>query len=117
MSKAGETGMLVQQLDNAVARLAIPPTEQLAYLASIGVGGLADELALEFDDAYQPVAPLLEELEAPEELREDLTSLDQALTSDSLEWSIAAVGESDAWAEIRHLAMRIASALRAWRSE
>jgi hypothetical protein len=109
--------MLVQQLDNAVARLAMPPTEQVAYLASLGVGRLADELALEFDDAYQPVAPLLEELDAPEELRGDLKSLDRALTSDDIEWPIAAVGESAAWAEIRYLAMRTVSALRAWRSE
>ncbi|MEU4193717.1 hypothetical protein AB0E69_17595 [Kribbella sp. NPDC026611] len=45
-----ENRQLIQLL-RSIARLALPADDQLAYLAGIGVGDLADELALDLDDA------------------------------------------------------------------
>lgn len=54
-----------EQLDllvKTVVRLAATPEDQRAYLNDLGVSGLTDELALEFDDALQPVRHQLREL-------------------------------------------------------
>ncbi len=48
-------GLLVALL-KAVARLALSSDEQVAYLNAIGVGGCADELALEIGDEV-PLLP------------------------------------------------------------
>lgn len=40
----------------SLRRLAAPATDQIEYLTSLGVADLADELALEFDDLYRPIA-------------------------------------------------------------
>jgi hypothetical protein len=40
-------------LYRAVARLALPAEDQLAYLNTIGVGDLADELALDLNDGLE----------------------------------------------------------------
>lgn len=41
------------ELARSIARLALPAEDQIAYLAGIGVGDSADELALELDDALR----------------------------------------------------------------
>jgi hypothetical protein len=44
-----------ERLVATVERLADTPDEQRDYLSGLGTQGLTDELALEFDDALQPV--------------------------------------------------------------
>lgn len=43
----------VKSLKKALKTLSLSPDAQVAYLANGGYGDCADELALEFDDAYQ----------------------------------------------------------------
>jgi len=83
---------------SSLDRLAAPATEQVRYLTSLGVSGLADELALEFDDLYRPIVADLEQLslEAAALCRE----LDRLLSSDRLGWTFADL-ESTEWELIR----------------
>jgi hypothetical protein len=48
----GMGGQAGEQLRAAVVRLTWAGDAQIGYLHGIGVGGLADELALEFDDLF-----------------------------------------------------------------
>lgn len=90
----------------AVARLALPASDQLAYLASIGVGDLADELALDLDDykaSLQADLGLtpgeLGRLEAIDGLLVELTE-----ASDESLWRTRGLVEDERWERIRQLA-------------
>lgn len=89
-----------------VVRLAWAADAQIAYLHGIGVGGLADELALEFDDMF-----------AVHRARPDslgpvgyvLAYLDRALEEMSGEanadlWTDEALRSASEWHEVRALA-------------
>ena len=104
----GQTG---EQLRAAVVRLAWAADAQIEYLHGIGVGGLADELALEFDDAFAvhracpgslgPAGPVL-------------ADLDRALDRMSGEanarlWTGQALQSATEWREVRALARIIPS--------
>jgi hypothetical protein len=55
-----DPGRLFLGLVRAVARLALPAADQATYLARIGVGDLADELALDFDDHVRLVTTFMD---------------------------------------------------------
>ena len=99
------SGLLLESLK----RLASPPEDQIAYLDSLGAGGLADELALEFDDSYQAVAP---QINHNAQLLLDLKNLDRHLKSMSGEhhaslWRYEALRTAEEWNATRGLASKI----------
>jgi hypothetical protein len=92
-------------LVRAVARLALPAQDQLAYLAAIGVSDLADELALDLDDGVQRLAGL--GLTPPE--IDLIGALDKLLDlmSDSGDddlWRASGLRTDERWARVRELA-------------
>lgn len=92
----------------SLGRLAAPASEQINYLTSLGVADLTDELALEFDDLYRPIAEALDHL-SPESASA-CRQLDQILSSDELGWSFADL-ESAEWERVRASAAAAAAAL------
>ncbi len=90
-------------------RLAAPATDQIEYLTSLGVADLADELALEFDDLYRPIARDLDQVSP--ELAAACRDLDRMLSSDQLGWTFADL-ESAEWGLIRATAAAAAAGLR-----
>ncbi|GAA1717735.1 hypothetical protein ACFTSF_41110 [Kribbella sp. NPDC056951] len=89
----------------AVARLALPAADQEAYLAGIGVGDLADELALEVEDAPQ----LGVQLGLTQAELDLLTAIDQLLDQMSGPgneklWRGPALHTDERWAQVRQLA-------------
>jgi hypothetical protein len=91
---------------SSVQRLASPAEVQVAYIRDeLGVGDMADELALEFDDAFRPVAPLLGEIPETRGLLSALRRVDSALEGlDDSDWTADALRTSPRWAEVRRLA-------------
>ena len=66
-------------LRDATARLASPSAAQIEYLRALGVAPLADELALEFDDQYQPIALLREHETISADAEQALSAVDGKL--------------------------------------
>lgn len=99
---------LTRALVASLGRLAAPATDQIEYLTSLGVADLADELALEFDDLYRPMAMLLEQV-SPESAAA-CRELDLLLSSDQLGWTFADL-ESAEWGLIRATAAAAAAGL------
>jgi hypothetical protein len=98
------------ELRAAVTRLASPADAQIAYLHGIGVGGLADELALEFEDLLATHRTTL----GP--AGQVLTELDQVLERMSGEanahlWTDLALQSAPEWREVRDLAAQALTAL------
>lgn len=94
----------------AVSRLAEDSDAQRRYLAQLGVKGQADELALEFDDAYRPARPRLAEQADGPETMSACDELDSALDDDSLSWDPADL-DDQRWRAIRALAARVLNSL------
>lgn len=93
------------ELRAATERLAKSPDEQAAYLSSLGVGDLADELGLEFDDFYQSVQHWITDINVSKEL----AAVDGALSDLSSHqdlWSTASLRTAPEWQVIRDLAAR-----------
>ncbi len=100
---------------DSLKRLASPPETQIAYLDSLGTGGLADELALEFDDSYQAVVA---QFTHDPQLLLDLEDLNRHLGSMSGEqhaslWQYEALRTAKEWNTTRSLARKI---LAQWHS-
>lgn len=87
----------------ALGLLASPAHFQRDYLSSLGVPGIVDELALEFDDMNTPVKSLLQAAGATEVLSA-LNAVEIALADPDLEWTLGALEESPAWRRVRELA-------------
>lgn len=115
MSSPVEVGPLVARLVEVLDRLAATPDRQKAYLQQLGVGDSTDELALEFDDAFRPLDPLLRDAGAPDGVRDALRTLDSALARDPLDWTTLSL-ESSGWVEVRRLAAQALQALEAWKA-
>ena len=99
-----------EDLGLVLGRLASTSEEQNQYLAELGVAGSLDELALEFDDRYRPLASVLELLpRGPETLRQ-LQAVDGALKSETLGWGFEDIGSRE-WVANRVLAQRAREAL------
>lgn len=92
----------------SLARLAAPVNEQIAYLTSLGLADLADELALEFDDLYRPIAGELEQISPASAAA--CRELDHLLSNDQLGWTFLDL-ESDQWELIRATAASAAAGL------
>lgn len=95
-------------LAESLQRLAAPASEQVEYLSALGVGELTDELALEFDDLYRPLAARL--VETSPGLSLACQQLDRMLASQHLKWTFADLGSPE-WAEVRRTAAAALSAL------
>lgn len=93
-----------EQAKTCLERLSNLPEAQIAYLEKLGVADLADELALEFDGAFRPLAPLLEEIPEAWGLLSALRRVDSALSVQDLQWEAAALTSSPSLAKIRRLA-------------
>lgn len=100
---------IIQAFVASLGRLAAPATEQIEYLTSLGVADLVDELALEFDDLYRPIARDLEK--ASPETAAACRALDHMLSSDQLGWTFADLESAD-WEAIRATAAAAAARLR-----
>jgi hypothetical protein len=101
--------LLVHRLASAILRLSWPPGLQRRYLQGLGISGLVDELVLEFDDAFKPVAPILDELGLSQPARESVRALDEWLvfmsaSSPDEVWLWDALDNADEWTRIRDLA-------------
>lgn len=82
-----------------------------AYLAKEGYGDCADELALEFDDAYQVIKGYFGKKRFPIEAESLLKTIDSRLKSisgpDKAEfWTTSALRDRSEWESIRDLASR-----------
>jgi hypothetical protein len=104
---------LLEQLIVAVSRLARPAQGQIAYLRTLDPGGLADELALEFDDVQGAVLPLLsdEPRQAVEALDDQLSKMTAA--SDGGLWTHESLEASSSWGRVRVLARDALASLHA----
>ena len=92
----------------SLGRLAASANEQIAYLTSLGVADLADELALEFDDLYRPIARELEQVSTASAAA--FRELNHLLSNDQLGWTFADL-ESAEWESIRATAASAADGL------
>jgi hypothetical protein len=88
-------------LRESVGRLAAPAERQIDYLVALGVADLVDELALEFDDRYQPLRADLER--RSDEAAAACAALDRALSSPELGWRFRDL-HSPPWEDVRALA-------------
>lgn len=104
MSTSFDAHGWMARLRAALQRLAAPAGDQVAYLEGLGTGGIADELALEFDDVFRPLEPELRDEDQAAQLLKNLQALDRALTADSLGWSFQDIHEHEDWKRIRMLA-------------
>ncbi|MCM3657280.1 hypothetical protein M3147_08455 [Agromyces mediolanus] len=96
------TRAFVSAFRDALTRLASPPADQMRYLTALGTADLLDELALEFDGYFVPLAG---ELRRRAPRCESLCRrLDGMLDSDTLGWRFDDLG-SDEWSEIRSVAV------------
>lgn len=101
----------IELMKKALEILALPPDEQAAYLLKGGYGDCADELALEFDDAYQIIKRYFGKQRLPTEAEHLLESIHSQLQSmsgpqNSRFWTTAALEKMPEWASIRALALR-----------
>lgn len=97
----------------AVGRLAWTGDAQVEYLHGIGVGGLADELALEFDALF-PTSRSCPDFQGP--AGEVLAELDRTLERMSGEanarlWTDQALRSAPEWHQVRALATEALSLL------
>lgn len=87
-------------LCEVVRRLASEPDEQIAYLTRLGVAPSLDELALEFEDVYSPLQPLIEAAPEGTTLAESLRALNSALSVEALGWAFDNIRDP-AWSQVR----------------
>ncbi|KJK48095.1 hypothetical protein UK23_18095 [Lentzea aerocolonigenes] len=85
---------------DAVHHLAMPASQQVEYLRSIGTAPSADELALEFDD----VKHLCPDDPAAMTLSERIDALLEAMSGPGPVWHTDSLATSAQWAEVRTLA-------------
>ncbi|MFI6101281.1 hypothetical protein ACIA8G_37530 [Lentzea sp. NPDC051213] len=88
-------------LKEAVGRLAMPADAQRAWLESIGTAPLADELALEFDDALIRHRAVSTEAAA---LVARINGLLEDMSGPGPVWHVDALATAPQWAEVRALA-------------
>jgi hypothetical protein len=100
----------------SVAVLALPAAAQVDWLRSLGLGepGLADELALEFDDGFGMLAGLMAQGVVPDAATPILLQIDSLLStmsegSQPEVWEVEALSSAPQWEEVRELAQRVLS--------
>lgn len=90
-------------------RLAEPAAAQVDYLSKLGAVGLADELALEFEDLYRPLEGQLDRLTP--DCAAACRVVDRALANKHLGWSFDDLGSPE-WERVREYASTASAALR-----
>ncbi|MCK9517410.1 MAG: hypothetical protein M0R74_00060 [Dehalococcoidia bacterium] len=107
---------LLGMLRVAVSHLAAEPGTQLAYLEDLDTTECADELALEFDDAFSASHSLLESGKLSESAMVALRALDAKLGAmpprDDL-WTREALQNAPEWVEVRQTARHVLEQLTA----
>lgn len=107
----------VQLMKAALKTLSLTPQEQAVYLEKGGYGDCSDELALEFDDAYQVVKGYFGQQCFPAEVEIILGTIDVQLKSisgpDKAKFWITSALQRSEWNSIRDLASRALKSLRA----
>lgn len=94
-------------LREVLTRLAAPAAEQATYLDRLGVAPLADELALELQDAASRIPELVEAGHLSARQAELVRFVDGKLAAMSDEpnlWTIEALARRPEWADVRRLA-------------
>ena len=112
----GPTPRSLANLVRSVAILALPASDQAAWLESLGVGPVVDELALElgdgallapqFVDAGWLGAEVLQPLLALNALLKTMSGPDNAAL-----WDISSLGSSPLWADAREQAKEVLRAI------
>lgn len=106
----GPSPRSLANLMRAVAVLALPAADQIAWLDSLGIGWTnVDELALELGEGFLLLPQIVERSWLPIEVVEPLRALDSLLASisgpaNSDLWETTALETAPAWAEARELA-------------
>ncbi|MEQ4210159.1 hypothetical protein [Actinopolymorpha sp. B9G3] len=113
----GPTPRSLANLIRAVAVLALPATDQVFWIDSLGVGHAVDELALElgdgallarqFVDAGWLGAEVLPPLRALDALMEGMSGPENAPL-----WDISSLNSSPRWAAARREALEVLRAIR-----
>ena len=103
MTDADTTTGWTDAMVSVLRRRAAPSDEQERYLRDLGVAPSIDELGLEFDDCFRPLAPRLADDKATRAL-EALIVVDAALSDEDLPWTDAGLRESPEWEHVRALA-------------
>lgn len=104
MTEAAPAPAGLKALGEALARLAASPQTQLGYLRHLGTAESLDELALEFDDAFRPLRPILDRQPAWREALSRLDELDRLLSDTDIPWNSAELERSNSWVRVRQLA-------------
>jgi hypothetical protein len=97
---------VIRQLKVALERLTWDADQQIGFISRLRVG--ADELALEFDDAYRTTSGMIAEGLLPHAVGDVLRPVDEILTmmtdAGQEEWTESAVTASPAWERLRDAA-------------
>ncbi len=99
----------------SIAVLDFPADDQTRWLDSLGLpggAGVADELALEFDDGFQLLPQFVEHGWIPTHAAEKMREFDKLLSAMSGPgkpeiWEVSALGTAEAWADVRKKASAI----------
>jgi hypothetical protein len=112
MSGDGMAGQ-VRRLRQVTDILGWAAEDQLTYLRELGVGGVVDELALQFDDSYRVLAELRRRDLVSHQAEEALAAVDVQLSamSNGDLWSERSVRDAPEWMTVRSLAKRALSLL------
>jgi hypothetical protein len=112
----GPSPRSLANLVRSVAILALPAADQAAWVETLGVGPVVDELALElgdgallarqFVDAGWLGGEVLLPLEALDALLEDMSGADNAPL-----WDVSSLGSSPRWAAAREQAKQVLHAI------
>src|SRR5688572_14192839 len=99
--------LMIDQFCASLERLSAPADEQQAYLERLGTAPSADELGLEFSDAFLAVREAL-----PERVADAAARLDQFLSSfggskNAELWTVLALGQAPEWRKVRELAKEV----------
>jgi hypothetical protein len=106
MTVSDAPGGWVAGLSDVLARLAAPVETQLDYLTKLGVGPVADELGLEFDDLFAPLRPELVDRADWVRAVQELDKVDAALNAPGLDWGANALASAPEWENIRRIASK-----------
>ena len=112
-----DTRWALHQLVNALRLAALPAQEQVAALPDFVQ--VADEIALEYDQAFQRVPQLVEAGVLTAEQAEPLATLDQlfAAMTDATDkdtvWTLPAMEGDERWAQTRTIALAALAAVGA----
>lgn len=98
----------LNELRGALLHLAADAGGQVDYLRGLNVGDCADELALEFDDAFVPIAQFFGSGIFSPDFERHLENINEILSSMSGEsksdlWRLAALSSRDEWSRVREL--------------